>query len=119
MPLLPSEFNIRKRVEGVIQEQNDLVLFSVDYSYSNGRLTITDTIPSAWGGDLALVSYGPTSFVSGGTVSGPPLGSTTGSFTWNLPDRTGVKGVAEGTVWMLTNLQPPCPWARQGHIQIQ
>ncbi|MBN2754814.1 MAG: hypothetical protein JXR81_08130 [Candidatus Goldbacteria bacterium] len=108
MPLLPAEFNIRKRVEGVIQEQNDLVLFSVDYSYSNGRLTITDTIPSAWGGDLELVSFGPTA-ITGGIVSGPAPGATSGTFSWQLPDRTGVKGVADGTVWMLYRLTTTVP----------
>ncbi|PKL92617.1 MAG: hypothetical protein CVV21_02345 [Candidatus Goldiibacteriota bacterium HGW-Goldbacteria-1] len=108
MPLLPEEFSIRKRVEGVIQEQNDLVLFSVDYSYSNGRLTITDTIPSAWNGDLELVSFGPTS-ITGGIVSGPNPGDRSGTFSWTLPDRTGVKGVAEGTVWMLYRLTTTVP----------
>ncbi len=110
IPLQPSNFEISKRVEGVIQDVNDLVLFSVDYKYANGPLTITDVIPAAWGGNLELVSYGPTA-ITGGSVSHPsPVpGATSGTFQWVFPDRTNQKGSAEGTVWMLYRLRNAVP----------
>ncbi len=103
---IPKGFNISKRTEGVLQAQNDLVLYSIDYSYWNGQLKITDIVPG--GGQLTLVSWGPLSMV-GGTCTGPVIGATAGNFTWNLPDRTGQPGEATGTVWMLykSNQNPP------------
>ena len=102
-------YDISKRVEGVLQNQNDLVLFSVDYSYWNGNLKITDNIPG--GGSLTLVSYGPMSIPGppAGTVQGPAIGSTSGSFTWTMGDRTGMPGKAEGTVWMLYKINTASP----------
>jgi uncharacterized repeat protein (TIGR01451 family) len=91
-------FSVSKRTEGVLQAQNDLVLYSIDYSYWNGPLTITDIVPG--GGLLTLVSFGPTS-MTGGTITGPAIGATSGNFKWILPDRTGLPGMASGTVWML------------------
>jgi len=110
IPLQASDFSVRKRVEGVIQDVNDLVLFSVDYKYANGPLTVTDVIPAAWAGNLELVSYGPTA-ITGGTVTHPsPVpGATSGTFQWVFPDRTNVKGSAEGTVWMLYRLRNAVP----------
>jgi uncharacterized repeat protein (TIGR01451 family) len=105
---LPKGFNISSSTEGVLQTQNDLVLYSIDFSYWNGPITITDSIPGA--GQLTLVSFGPSS-IAGGAVTGPAIGSTTGSFIWTLPDRTGLPGMASGTVWMLysNNQNPPIP----------
>jgi hypothetical protein len=95
---IAKNFSISKRTEGVVQVQNDLVLFSIDYEYWNGNLTITDTVPG--GGDLALVSFGP-SAIAGVPATGPAIGAISGNFTWTLPDRTGQPGTASGTVWML------------------
>jgi uncharacterized repeat protein (TIGR01451 family) len=94
----PKGFTMSKTTEGEVQAVGDLVLYSINYTYWNGKLTLTDTIPG--GGDLQLVSFGPTG-MTGGTVTGPVIGATSGSFSWALPDRTGMPGVASGTVWML------------------
>jgi len=99
IPIPPATFTMRKRAEGVIQLTNDLVLFSIDYEYGNGRPTITDVLPG--GGQLTLVSYGPNPMPPGGSVSAPPIGSTSGTISWTLPDRTGQHGIAQGTVWIL------------------
>jgi uncharacterized repeat protein (TIGR01451 family) len=99
IPVPPATFTMRKRAEGVVQLTNDLVLFSIDYEYGNGRPTITDVLPGA--GQLTLVSYGPNPMGAGGSVTGPPIGSTSGTITWTLPDRTGAHGIASGTVWIL------------------
>jgi uncharacterized repeat protein (TIGR01451 family) len=94
----PKGFTMSKTTEGEVQAQGDLVLYSINYTYWNGQLTLTDTIPG--GGDLQLVSFGPAG-MTGGTVTGPAIGSTSGNFSWALPDRTGMPGTAAGTVWML------------------
>ena len=101
-------FNIADRTEGVIQNQNDLLLYSVDYSYWNGQLKITDIIPG--NGELTLVSWGPQT-IAGGTCSAPVIGSTAGNFTWNMADRTGLPGSAVGTVWMLFKSNQNAPVA--------
>lgn len=105
---ITKNFTISKRTEGVVQAQDDLVLFSIDYEYWNGPLTITDVVPG--GGDLALVSYGPTS-INGVSATGPAVGATTGTFSWTMVDRTGQPGTASGTVWMLYKelKNPPAP----------
>lgn len=97
IPILPASYTIRKRAEGVIRYLNDLMLFSIDYNYANGPLTITDPLPG--GGDFTLVAVGPDPIPSG-LCTHPALGSaTSGTITWQLPDRTGLKGSAQGTVW--------------------
>jgi len=98
IPIPPASITLRKRAEGVIQLTNDLVLFSIDYSYANGQPQISDVIPG--GGNLTLVAYGPNP-VPGGNVTAPAIGSTSGTITWTLPNRTGAYGTTEGTVWML------------------
>lgn len=98
IPIPPATFTIRKRAEGVLQLTNDLVLFSIDYEYGNGQPTITDVLPG--GGQLSLVSYGPNP-IPGGSVTAPPIGSTSGTISWTLPNRTGAHGIASGTVWIL------------------
>ncbi len=87
-----------KRVEGVLQSVGDLVLFSIDYTYGNGSLTITDALPG--GGSLALVSVGPSS-INSGSVSAPAAGSTSGTVTWTFPASTYTK---QGTVWILMRM---------------
>ena len=94
-------FTMSKRVEGVLQATNDMVLYSVDYEYWNGRLLLTDSIPG--GGNFTLVSWGPQS-ATGAIISGPAIGSTSGTFSWNLRDRTALPGRASGTVWMLLRM---------------
>ncbi|HDQ25659.1 MAG TPA: hypothetical protein ENN43_02810 [bacterium] len=99
IPTLPPTLNIHKRAEGVLQLANDLVLFSIDYSYANGQPTITDQIPNIPGTTITLVSAGPMGF-----YSGPAPGSVVAPGTllsWALPNRTNQKGMAEGTVWFL------------------
>jgi len=93
-----NSLTLAKRAEGVLQSVGDLVLFSVDYSYGNGPLTITDAIPG--GGDLSLVSIGPVS-ITGGTVNSPAIGATSGTVTWTFPTSTYTK---TGTVWMLLQM---------------
>ena len=93
-------FTMSKTASGEVQADGDLVLYSINYTYWNGQLTLTDTIPPSPGNDLQLVSFGPAG-MSGGTVTGPSIGATSGNFTWQLPDRTGIPGSASGTVWML------------------
>ncbi len=99
--LRPADFTIHKRAEGVIQDPGDLVLFSIDYEYANGPLTITDAIPNS---NLELVSWGPTSIV-GGSVFSPGVGATSGTLTWVLPNKTGQTGSANGSVWMLLRVK--------------
>lgn len=101
IPTLPATLSIHKSMQGVLQYQNDLLLISVDYNYANGQPQIRETVPNTPGGGSSwtLVSAGPQGF-----YSGPALGSavTPGQgLTWNLPNRTGVKGSATGTVWFL------------------
>jgi len=101
IPLLSPSFDLHKRVEGVIQAQNDLVLFSIDYDYANGPLTISDPLPG--GGNLSLVSAGPTEFIT----TNPGTGASSGTLVWTLPDRTGQLGSATGTVWLLMQWNNP------------
>jgi len=96
-------FNLHKRAEGVLQSVGDLLLFSIDYEYGNGPLTITDVIPNPPSGQFTLVSVGPSSMWNGS----PPIGTTAppgGTITWTLPDRTGQPGFASGTVWYLLRM---------------
>lgn len=95
---ITKNFSISKRTEGVVQFKDDLVLFSIDYEYWNGPFSITDIVPG--GGDLALVSFGP-SVINGVPATGPIVGATTGNFIWTMQNRTGMPGTASGTVWML------------------
>ena len=64
-------FTMSKTTEGEVQAQGDLVLYSINYTYWNGQLTLPDTIPG--GGDLQLVSFGPAG-MTGGSVTGPAIG---------------------------------------------
>lgn len=98
IPLVPAFANIQKKADGVLQVANDLLLYQIDYQYANQRLTITDPIPG--GGNFTLVQAGPMGIWTGT----PPIGSTSGTLTWVLPDRTGQRGVAEGTVWFLLRM---------------
>lgn len=107
IPVPPASYNINKRAEGVLQDVGDLLLFSIDYDYANGPLTLTDVIPNPASGQFQLVSAGPI-----GMWSGPALGCTTpgcGTITWNLPTRAGVPGRASGTVWYLLRMTGDIP----------
>ena len=98
MPVLDTQFTMHKRAEGVVQDEGDLLLFSIDYEYANGALTITDSIPALPGGAWDLVSVGPEGYYTG-PASGPV--SAGDVLTWNLPDRSNQRGSAPGTVWFL------------------
>ena len=101
IPMLPRNFTLHKRVEGIANESGDLVLYVIDYEYANGPLTITENIPGA--GRMELVEAGPNSMI----ISQPPAGSTSGTIIWQLPDRTNIRGSAAGSVWMLLRLLKP------------
>lgn len=101
-------FTLHKRAEGILQDIGDLLLFSIDYEYGNGQLTITDVIPNPPSGQFTLVAVGPSSMWNGS----PPIGTTAppgGTITWNLPDRTGQPGFASGTVWFLLKMTQNIP----------
>ncbi len=100
MPVpLTNSYTLNKRVEGVLQYVGDLVLFSIDYTYGNGGpFTITDSLPG--GGNLALVSVGPSS-ISGGSVNAPAAGTMSGTVTWTFPSSIYTK---TGTVWILMSM---------------
>jgi hypothetical protein len=96
----PKSFSIHKRVEGVMSDDGDLAVYSIDYQYGNGKLVITDPLPA--GGEYEIVSVGPASIASGAGI-----GATTGTVTWTLPDKSGQPGLTSGTVWVLVKLHKP------------
>ncbi len=99
LPAPPANsITLSQRAEGELQSVGDLVLYSIDYSYGNGPLTITDSLPGS--GNLSLATYGPLS-ITGGTITAPALGSTSGTITWNFPNSTTTK---QGTVWLLMKM---------------
>jgi len=102
LPYLNTQFTMRKRAEGVVQDPGDLLLFSIDYEYSRGTLTITDNVPLIPGASFELVSFGPQSIVGGTvpSVSPGPIAAGT-PLTWVLPNRSSLRGSATGTVWFL------------------
>ena len=92
----PTSFNITKRYEGVLQTAGDLVLFSIDYNYANGKgFQIVDSIPG--GGNLALVSSGPQS-IPGRLCRGANVASLIRHFYLDLPrqDRGRWAGTGDG-----------------------
>jgi uncharacterized repeat protein (TIGR01451 family) len=94
IPVAAKNFNINTRYEGVLSAAGDKVLFSTDYSYTNGAgFSITNPVPAGF----TVLSYGPASIPGGSVTSGPAL-------VWNFPDRTGVPGSGSGTVWMLCSV---------------
>lgn len=99
MPVLDTQFTMHKRAEGVVQDEGDLLLFSIDYEYANGELEITDTIPALPGGEWDLVSVGPEGYYTGPAPGGQV--SAGQGLTWSLPDRSDQRGTAPGTVWFL------------------
>jgi len=101
VPVPAQSVTVQKNVEGTLALVGDLVLYSVDYTYSNGAATISDPIPG--GGCLALVDCGPNPAPTGGSVSGAVVGETSGTVSWTMPNTTYTKS---GTVWML--LQMTC-----------
>jgi len=116
VPVRPTDFSMHKRAEGVVETNNDLLLFSIDYEYANGQLQIWDAIPSIPGGSFTLEAVGPQSIV-GGTVTtpcAPPCSVSPGQqITWLLPQRsnppTSEKGSVNGTVWFLLRVVDPDP----------
>lgn len=112
IPTLNTNIQIHKRMEGVLQQQNDLFLISVDYEYSNGTPWIRETVPNSAGAGTSyrLVSAGPQGGVV--TYAGPAAGTivTPGQgLTWTLPNRWNMKGTATGTVWFLLRVEGANP----------
>lgn len=103
IPLVTPYASIQKRAEGVLQNAGDLLLYQIQYEYANQGLTITDPIPG--GGAFTLVQAGPMGIWTGT----PPIGSTSGTLQWNLPNRAGVRGVSQGTVWFLLRMTTDIP----------
>jgi uncharacterized repeat protein (TIGR01451 family) len=104
IPTPDCDFTLHKRAEGVLAVATDLLLYSIDYTYSNGKLTITDQIPSPSSGAFTLVSVGPASMWTGTPAIGTIIPPASGTVTWNLPDRSGQPGTASGTVWFLLRM---------------
>ncbi|MBP7792292.1 MAG: T9SS type A sorting domain-containing protein [Candidatus Goldbacteria bacterium] len=102
IPVPPADFTIHKKAEGVAQNDGDLILYTIDYTYGNGRLTITDNLPA--GNVVRFVKAGPGIPV---LTSAPSAGDTSGPITWTFPDRTGIAGIASGSVWFLVSLVNP------------
>lgn len=98
IPLVPAFANVQKKADGVLQDVNDLLLYQIDYEYANQALTIRDTIPG--GGSFTLIQAGPMGIWTGT----PAIGSTSGTLTWVLPNKTGQRGVTQGTVWFLLRM---------------
>ncbi len=89
------QFSIHKRAQGVISNVGDLILYSIDFTYGNGDLVITDPLPP----NLKVVSVGP-----GAISTGIGAGATTGTLTWVLPPKAGDPGISSGTVWFLCQM---------------
>jgi hypothetical protein len=99
----PPSNSITKRYEGSLTTAGDEVLYAVDYSYGgSGAFSITDPVPG--GGDFTVAAYGPTGIPNGGSVSGPAIGATSGTYVWNFPARGSTAGMQSGTIWMLLKL---------------
>ena len=98
----PADFYISTSVNGVLKMPGDLVLYEINYEYSNGPLSISAVIPGS--GNLEFVECGPGT-ISGGGVTQPAVGSTSGTVGWVFPNRTGVPGPAKGTVYILLKMK--------------
>jgi|GEM_PF-1629965 len=97
LPVPAKDFSVKISGTGSISKQGDEMIISAEYSYQNGPLMLTLTIPSI--GNYSLESFGPQS-APGMAVSAPSLGSTAGTLTWTMPDTTGTVPVKKGTVWL-------------------
>ena len=87
IPLPPPSFHITKRAVGPTAAPNELVLFTIDYDFTNTtQFVINDTVPA----NTTLVAISP-----GGS---PSTGGSGTALTWNLGDAT---GMTKGQVWML------------------
>ncbi len=56
------------------------------------------------GGVVRYIKAGPGAPV---LTSAPSAGATSGTVTWTFPDRTGISGIASGSVWLLVSLVNP------------
>ena len=102
IPVPSPTFSVYKKAEGVAQNDGDLILYTIDYTYGNGQLTITDNLPA--GGVFRFVKAGPGAPV---LTASPSVGATSGTISWTFPDRTGISGIASGSVWFLVSLVNP------------
>ena len=99
------------KAEGKVSLDGDLVLFSCNYAYTGGMLTVESALPAD--GKLKIVSCGPSEYV---TVS-PTAGSQTGSITWVLQNRMGMPALSYGKLWFTARLQKP-PAADNDRIDV-
>jgi len=104
IPVPTADYSIHKRAEGVLQDAGDLMLYSIDFEYGNGPLSITDQLPYPATGQFIIESAGPLGAysITNGSIGGAVGPST--SITWTLPNRTGMVGKASGTVWVLLRM---------------
>lgn len=99
VPVRDADFSVHQRVEGILTDPGDLVLFSIDYEYANGKMIIMGELPG--GGLLEFVDAGPDQLITGK----PDVGVTSGTLTWDrMPDRAGERGQIGATVWFLMRL---------------
>ncbi len=94
VPCTNSAVTAVKSVQGNQAATGDLLLFAVDYKYSNdsSNYVITDSVPA----NTTLVAAGPPgSYTSGGTVAGSGI-------TWTFPADPGA--VKSGQAWMLVQV---------------
>lgn len=104
IPVSAASANLGTKTEGVFMSAGDLVLFSADAEYTNGSFVVTGALPG--GGSMTLVDYGPRQ-LTGGSVTAPAIGATSGTVTWTFADRTGVPGTAEGKIFLLMRMTTP------------
>ncbi|PKL91305.1 MAG: hypothetical protein CVV21_08825 [Candidatus Goldiibacteriota bacterium HGW-Goldbacteria-1] len=89
------------KTEGMVSLNGDLVLFSCEYAYTGGVLTVESALPSD--GKLKIESCGPSEYV----MSSPTAGSQTGSIIWVLQNRMGMPSLSSGKLWFTAKLQKP------------
>ncbi|HPI04218.1 MAG TPA: hypothetical protein PKZ78_10310, partial [Candidatus Goldiibacteriota bacterium] len=98
----PADFSISTSVKGVLKMPGDLVLYEINCEYSNGPLSVSAVIPG--GGNLEFVECGPGN-ITGGGVTKPGVGATSGTVSWVFPNRTGMPGPAKGTAYILLKMK--------------
>ncbi len=89
------------KAEAAAASNGDLVLFSCDYSYTGGQLTVESALPP--GEKFKIESCGPSEYVS---VS-PAAGNLSGTIKWVFQDRTGLPSLSSGSMWFTARLQKP------------
>ncbi len=91
VPFPPPAITLDKSAEGNTATPGDLILFRMDYTYTNtGPVTITDPLPS----QVSLAAANGSEISSGGTIAGSTA-------TWVLPFSS---AKVAGYVWVLTKV---------------